>query len=360
MDKVGVGVIGCGGIAQSCHLPAYASFPNLCTIVAVADVDEERATEAGQKFGARHVFTDYRRLLELPDVHAVSITTPNAFHKQVTVDALLSGKHVLVEKPMALNAQECWEMVQAQRKSGTILQVALQWRFSGEAQFMRQFITNGMMGEIYYARAWALRRRGVPGWGVFINKEKQGGGPLIDIGVHILDFMLHLLGYPRPLRVSGVTYQKMGNNPKYYNAWGDYDRSQFTVEDYAVGLIRFEGGLTLTLETSFMANLGKEIFGGQIFGTEAGVELDLFSEDPITIYTEFHRQVFDMKPRNIPRVKSPHTEEVRAFLNAIIHKTPSPVPGEEGMVLAAIIDALYHSAETKREEVVVLPSEAGG
>jgi predicted dehydrogenase len=357
MEKVGIGVIGCGGIAQSCHLPAYASLSDLCTLIAVADVDEERAREAGHKFGARHVFTDYRKLLELPEVHAVSIATPNAFHKQPTIDALLSGKHVLVEKPMALNAQECWEMVQAQRKSGKILQVALQWRFSGEAQFLRQFIGNGMMGEIYYARAWALRRRGVPGWGVFIDKEKQGGGPLIDIGVHILDFILHLLGYPKPLRVSGKTYQKMGANPKYYNAWGDYDRSRFTVEDYALGFVRFEGDLSLSLETSFMANLGKETFGGLILGTDAGAELDLFSDDPITIYTEFHQQVFDMKPRNIPKVKSPHTEEVRAFLHAILHNAPSPVPGEEGMILAGIIDALYRSAETGREEEVILPSE---
>lgn len=352
MRKLGIGIIGSGGIAQACHMPAYAAMPDKCELVAVADLNRQTAESAAEKFKVPNAFTDYRELLALDGVDAVSIGTPNAFHKQPTVDALKAGKHVLVEKPMAMNAAECKEMIRAQRESAKVLQVALQWRFSGAARFMRKYIESGRMGDIYYARAQALRRRGVPGWGVFIDKEKQGGGPLIDIGVHILDFVLYLMEYPKPVRVSGSTYQAMGADPKYWNAWGDYDRTKFTVEDFAVGLIRFENGAAVTIESSFMANLEREIFGCHLFGTESGAAMDLFSDDPIRIYSETDHQLFDSIPRNIPNVKSAHAAEVSAFVNAIIDGGPSPVPGEQGLVLCAIFDALYRSAETGREEPV--------
>lgn len=354
MNRLKIGIIGSGGIAQSCHMPAYASIPERCEMFAVADVNLDTAKAAAEKFAVPHVFTDYRELLALDEIDAVSVATPNAFHMQPTVDALRAGKHVLCEKPMAMNADECRAMIRAQRESGKILQIALQWRFSGIAQFMKKYIDAGEMGSIYYARAQALRRRGVPGWGVFIDKEKQGGGPLIDIGVHVLDFTLYLMGYPKPVSVSGKTYQEMGRNPKYWNAWGDYDREKFTVEDFAVGFIRFENGATVTLETSFMANLEREIWFTQLFGNDSGANIDLFAPetDAILISTERNRQLFDMRPANVPRVKSMHTAEVHAFIEAIESGLPSPVPGEEGLVLNAIFDALYKSSESGREEQV--------
>lgn len=208
------------------------------------------------------------------------------------------------------------------------------------------------MGDVYYARSMALRRREVPGWGVFIDKEKQGGGPLIDIGVHILDLTLHLMGHPKPVAASGKTYNMMGTNPKYWNAWGDYDRTKFTVEDFAVGFIRFDNGATLTLESSFMSNIEQEFFGCQLFGTEAGASMNLFSGTPITIYTERDNQLFDMTPKNIPQVKSMHQAEVVAFVDAILEGKESPVPGEQGFVLNAIFDSLYKSSETGKEEPV--------
>lgn len=352
MKKVGIGIIGSGGIAQSCHMPGYASIPDKCEILAVADANPQTAKEAAEKFNVPKVFSDYRELLALPEIDAVSVATPNAFHKQPSIDALTAGKHVLCEKPMAMNATECKEMIKAQRESGKILQIALQWRFGGPVRFMKDYIDKGSMGDIYYARAMALRRRGVPSWGVFIDKEKQGGGPLIDIGVHIMDLTLYLMGYPKPVSASGKTYQAMGTNPKFWNIWGDYDRQKFTVEDFAVGLIRFENGATITLESSFMANLQDEVFGCHLFGTEAGALLDLFKTEPITIYTEQNQQVFDMKPYNIPKVKSMHTDEVVAFVTAIQENKESPVPGEQGMMLNAIFDALYKSSETGREEAI--------
>jgi predicted dehydrogenase len=353
MDKVRIGIIGSGGIAQNSHMKGYATIPDKCEITAVCDVNPETAKQAAEKFNVANVFTDYNELLKSGLVDAVSVTTPNKFHKQPTIDALNAGIHVLCEKPLAMNAVEAAEMCAAARDSGKILQVALQSRFSGPGRFMRDYIAQGNMGDIYFARAQALRRRGVPGWGVFIDKEKQGGGPLIDIGVHILDFTLFLMGYPKPVSASGRTWDQMGKDPNLTNLFGDYDRSKFTVEDFAVGFIRFENGAVVSLESSFMANQQEiDIMKTQLFGTKAGATVKIWGDDPIEIFTEKDQQLFDMKPRNVPKVESPHTAECVAFVEAILEGKESPVPGLNGLILNAIFDALYKSSESGKEEPV--------
>jgi len=352
--KLKIGIIGSGSIAQVNHMPAYASMPDLCEIVAVCDVNPETAQKAAEKFGVAKTYVDYRKLLEDPEIDAVTIATPNAFHLHPTVDALKAGKHVLCEKPLAMNAAEAKLMCRAAKEAGKILQVGLQLRFSGPAIFLKQYIDHGHMGQIYYARAQALRRRGVPSWGVFIDKEKQGGGPLIDIGVHILDLTLSFMGYPKPVSVSGATWHHLGKNPDLANAWGDYDRGKFTVEDFAVGLIKFQDGSAVSLESSFMANLDGNPYQTQLFGTKSGALVKPFGEESLKIYSEQDRQLFNMDPINIPKVDQPHFAEVRAFLEAILNGTPSPVPGEQGLILNAIIDALYQSAETGKEQAIDL------
>jgi predicted dehydrogenase len=350
--KLKVGVIGAGGIAQFAHLPGYASIPDECEVVAICDINPETAKTAAEKFGIPKVVTDYREMVSDREIGAVSVTTPNALHMQPTVAALRAGKHVLCEKPLGINAKECRQMCRAAKESGKILQVGLQFRFSGTAQFMRTYIDAGHMGDIYYARAQALRRRGVPAWGAFIDKEKQGGGPLIDIGVHVLDLTLFLMGYPKPVVASGKTWNQLGTDPALYNAWGDYDRSRFSVEDFAAGFIKFEDDSVVVLDSSFMGNLEDGPIQTQLFGTKSGALIKASGDDPIKIFTEHDKQVFDMIPRNIPKVESPHIEEVRAFVQAIRHRKASPVPGEQGLTLNAIFDALYKSSETGKEQRV--------
>lgn len=352
--KIKVGLIGTGGIARGCHIPGYQSIPNDCEIIWACDVNEELAKSTADEHGIPNVTTQYQDLLNDPELDAVSITTPNKYHKQPTIDALNAGKHVLCEKPLAMNAAECREMCRAAKDSGKILQVALQMRFGGPARFMQDFINQGGMGDIYYARAQALRRRGVPGWGVFIDKEQQGGGPLIDIGVHILDFTLFLMGYPKPVSASGRCWDTLGKNPELFNFLGDYDRSKFTVEDMAVGFIRFEGGQVVVLESSFMANVEREFFQTTLMGTESGATVRASGEEPIKIFTEKNQQLLDVTPRNIPEVKSSHTAEIQAFVRAIQNGDPSPVPGEQGLILNAIFDALYKSSDTGKEEPIDL------
>jgi predicted dehydrogenase len=352
--RLKVGVIGAGGIAQACHLPGYACVPDLCDIVWACDIDPERLAQVTGKFGVKKTTADYREMLADKELDAVSVTTPNALHREQTIAALLAGKHVLCEKPLAMNVAEAREMCAAAKKSGRILQVALQQRFSAPAVFVKRFIDNGHMGDVYFARAQAMRRRGVPHWGVFIDKEKQGGGPLIDIGVHILDLTLFLMGYPKPVSASGKTWDTLGKDPSLANFWGEYDRSKFTVEDFAVGLIRFENGAAVSLESSFMANMEGDPFETQLFGTKAGAIVKGWGDDAVRLFKEIDRQYFELKPQKLPDVPSAHTAEVRAFVCAILEGAPSPVPGEHGLILNAIFDALYKSSGTGREEAITL------
>src|SRR5207247_455321 len=205
-------------------------------------------------------------------------------------------KHVLVEKPLAMNAREGQEMVAAAKKSGKKLQVGFMTRFSGQAQALKRFIDAGDMGEIYYARAQALRRRGIPGWGVFIEKDKQGGGPLIDIGVHILDLTLFLMGHPTPTHVSGITYAKFGKRDDVLGLRGQWDPKKFTVEDFAVGFVRFDNGATLTLESSFVANMEEQDrCTTQLFGTEGCCQYS-----PVKIYVDKNATRTHREPAFLP------------------------------------------------------------
>ena len=350
--KLKIGLIGAGGIAKGLHLPAYAAVPDLCEVVAVCDINKDVAKEAAEKYDIKTVTTDYKDIVSNKEIDAVSVTTPNAVHMQPTIDCLNAGKHVLCEKPLAMNGDEARKMCKAAKDSKKILMVALPNRFNGPARFMKQYIDDGRMGDIYYARSWALRRRGVPHWGVFINKELQGGGPLIDIGVHILDLTLFLMGYPKPVSASGKTWDTLGKDPNIVNPWGDYDRKKFTVEDFAVGLIKFENGAVVSLESSFMANLDGDPFQTELFGTKSGAIVSPWASEPVKIFTEENKQLFNMVPRNIPQVQSAGNAEVEAFLRAILEKKPNPVPGECGLILNAIFDALYKSSETGKEQKV--------
>lgn len=351
-DKIKIGLIGAGGIAQTAHMPGYETAKDLCEMVAVADPNPEALAAVKEKFGITRLYADYRDMLKDGGLDAVSVTTPNALHKQPTIDALMAGCHVLCEKPLAMNAEEGKEMCRTARDQGKLLQVGLQSRFSAPALFLKEFIDNGSMGDIMYARAKALRRRGVPHWGVFIDKEKQGGGPLIDIGVHILDLTLFMMGYPKPVVATGKTWDTLAKNKSNRNFWGEFDRSKFTVEDLAVGMIRFDNGAVVTLESSFMANVEGDPFESQLMGTEAGATIRLWHEKPLDIYKQINGQYFDMAPQNLPKVNSMHHDSVKSFVQAIAEGKPAAVPGEQALILNAVFDALYKSSETGHEEPV--------
>jgi predicted dehydrogenase len=347
-DAIGIGIIGSGGIAQGAHLPAYRTLQQEggVRIVAVSDINEETARSAARQFEVENVYHDYRSLLDRADIDAVSVCTPNFLHRQPTVDALLAGKHVLVEKPLAMNGAEGREMVETARRAGRKLQVGFMTRFGPGAQALKRFIDAGDMGQIYYARAQALRRRGIPAWGVFTQKDKQGGGPLIDIGVHILDLTLWLMGHPRPVSASGAAYTKFGTRSGVLGLMGQWDPLKYTVEDLGVGFVRFENGASLTLEASFAANLEKDVFTTELLGTEGGC-----SFSPLKMFFERNQTLIDATPVFLPKVNS-HEAEIRAFVAAVRDDTEVPVPGEQGLMVTQVLDAIYRSAEEGREVAV--------
>lgn len=343
-ETIGVGIIGAGGIARGVHIPGYQKLSNV-KVVAVSDPVEAAREGAAQQFGIENTFADFREMLKRDDIHVISVTTPNFLHAEATIAALEAGKQVLCEKPLAMNAQEGEAMVAASQRTGNKLMCGYHFRFTPAVQMLKRFAQSGEFGDMYYARTQALRRRGIPGWGMFINKEKNGGGPLIDIGVHMLDSTLHVLGFPKAVAVSGQTYQKFGKRKDVLGLMGQWDYKNFTVEDFAAAQIRFENGATLTLEASFVANMEEnEKMTFQIFGDKGGCQFN-----PLKMYTERNQTLLDITPAYLPGNVQPHHAQIASFIDSVVNDTPVYTPGEEALQVTRIIDAIYKSGEEGRE-----------
>ena len=348
---IGIGVIGTGGIANAVHLPAYKKLQDegKVKIVALCDIKPDRLASANAKYGPAQTYENYEDLLKNPDVEAVDVCTPNFMHMPPVVAAFAAGKHVICEKPIAINSTQGQQMVEAAQKAGKKFQVGLNMRFGAGPQAIKRLLDTGKFGEIYYARAQALRRRGVPTWGVFTEKDKQGGGPLIDIGVHILDMTLWLMGHPKPVSVSGTAATKFGHRSGHVNLFGKpWDPNNFTVEDFASGYVKFENGASLVLESSFVLNNDKERFETSLFGTEGGVFLDLHNDANTRIYTEEAGTLYDSQPVFLPSVGT-HEAEIRAYVQSIIDDKPVAVPGEQAQMVSQLLSALYESSDTGKE-----------
>jgi predicted dehydrogenase len=343
VKTVNIGIIGTGGIANNAHLPAYAKCPN-AKIVALCDIKEDALNATGDKYDVpkENRYLDFNEMLARDDIDAVSVCTPNDVHRDAAVAALRAGKHALVEKPLARTGDEAQEIVNAARETGMKCMTAFVSRYGAEAKTLKRFIDAGELGDIYYARAQYLRRRGIPGWGVFGQKDKQGGGPLIDIGVHALDLVLWLMGHPKPVSVTAISVCKFGKNEECVGLFGQWDRSTFTVEDFGAGFIRFDDGRALLLEASWALNIKPEaIHQISLMGDKGGADIQ-----PLTIYTERNGSLLDVTP--IVQKNEPFTEEIAGFVNAVANDTPVPIPCEDGLLASRILDAIYLSAETGR------------
>ncbi|MBQ9359318.1 MAG: Gfo/Idh/MocA family oxidoreductase [Abditibacteriota bacterium] len=341
MKKYRAGVIGCGHIARKAHLP---NLKDKYTLVAVSDMDIERAEAAKAEFGAALAFDDYRRLIERPDIDAVHICTPNYLHAPIALEALEAGKHVLIEKPAASTLKDAEAIYAKAREKGLKAMSANCFRYITEATMLKSFVDKGQLGDIYYCNVKAMRRRGIPPHGVFTNKALQGGGPLIDIGVHQLDLAIYLLGNPKPVRASGFSVTRIGNTPGH--AWaerGKWDHSKYDIEDMACGLVHFENGLAMNVETSFAANIREDVFRVSLMGTKGGADTK-----PFAIYTEDREVLLDCEPFMVPMTNI-YAAEIDGFYQAIDADAPVPVTPEETLNVLRIIDAIYRSAEEQRE-----------
>ena len=296
--------------------------------------------------GKPKVYTDYKEMLKNEKLDAVDVCTPNLYHKQPSIDALNAGLHVIVEKPIAMSAKEAQAMCQAARKNERKLMVAQCQRFRPDVQLLKKMIDAGELGDIYYSRVWALRRRGVPAWGVFIEKDKQGGGPMIDIGVHMLDMALYLMGHPKPVAVSGQCYTKFGTRKGVFNPRGEWDPKKYTVEDYAAGFVRFDNGATLSIEASFAANIKKDELNVTLLGTEGGSDMD-----PFRIYKERHQRIIVEEPTMLPQVNT-YEAELREFFAAIRENRDPLVTGEQALMTQQILDGVYESSQKGKEILI--------
>ncbi|KRE98370.1 oxidoreductase [Paenibacillus sp. Soil766] len=350
--KYRIGIIGCGGIANGKHLPSLSKLSNV-ELVAFCDIIQESAATAAAKYGieAALVCEDYKEVLQDPTIDIVHVLTPNISHAEISIAALEAGKHVMCEKPMAKTAEDAKRMVETAKRTGKKLTIGYNNRFRPDSQHLKNVCADGELGHIYFAKAHAIRRRAVPTWGVFLDEEKQGGGPLIDIGTHALDLTLWMMDNYKPKVVLGTSYHELSQTENAANAWGPWDPSKFTVEDSAFGMIVMENGATIMLESSWALNtLEVDEAKCSLSGTEGGADM----KGGLRINGEKHSRLYttevELKAGGVAfydgKSESAADVEMRTWINAIDQDIDPVVTPEQAYVVSQILEAIYESART--------------
>ena len=352
MSKLRIGIIGCGSIANKKHMPALKKI-NEVEMVAFCDIIEERAVKAAQDFGTEDAkaYTDFNEMLINENLDVVHVCTPNNMHAPASVASMEAGCHVMCEKPMAKNVQQAQQMLDAQKRTGKKLTIGYQNRFTPEQLYLHEACENGDLGEIYYAEAEAIRRRAVPTWGVFIDEEAQGGGPLIDIGTHALDMTLWHMNNYKVKSVKGSVFKKLGKQTRTGNVWGDWDTEKYTAEDSAFGFVTMENGATIIVKSSWAINLADSREAMCVLaGTKAGADC----HDGLRINTvKYGKQVIEKIATGTGGVAFHNGEkiyssdiEARQWIDAILNDTDPCVLPEQAFVVTQILEAIYESAKT--------------
>ena len=356
MEKLKVAVIGVGSISKF-HIESYMKLPNV-EVYAFCDIRPERLKMMGEKYGITRLYTDEAEMLAaLPEIDMVSVCTWNSAHAPCAIMALNAGKHVLVEKPMATTVEEGLAMKEAAEKNGKLLMIAFVRRYGRDCEVVKDFIADGQMGELYYAKANYLRRHGNPG-GWFSNVAMSGGGPLIDLGVHVIDLARYLFGNPKPVSAYGAAFHKLGSrdhlNKKKQN--GEYvastagDSDICNCEDFASAIVRFDNGAVLNVEVSFDMHSPSEN-GLKILGTKAGVHI---LDNGVKFYNETAGYLTDIEihAKSNLDIHDAFADEIRHFVNCTQGKAECKSPAEDGVELMKILRAIYKSAETGHEVVI--------
>ncbi len=351
MEKLRVAIVGCGGIANGKHMPSLKKVSE-CEMVAFCDLVEDRAVNAAKTYGipGAKVTTNYMDIAEDPNIDVVHVCTPNRAHSFITVAMLEHGKHVMCEKPMAINSAEAKKMLDAAAKSGKKLTIGYQNRQTVDHQLLKKAAVDGKLGEIYFAKAHAIRRRAVPTWGVFMNEYEQGGGPLIDIGTHALDLTLWTMDNYEPAMVVGSKYRKLADTKNAANAWGPWDPEKFTVEDSAFGFIKMKNGATIILESSWAINWTDTAEAcTTVCGTKAGAT----TKGGLVYNGEEYGTLYTHRPEKMGGVafydgfsSDPAESEARQWIRSIINDTDPCVLPKQAYVVTQILEAIYTSSKT--------------
>lgn len=334
-----VALVGAGQVAEKVHVACYRQLPGL-ELVAVVDCDTARAQAFAGRNGIARAFTSLEEMLEAERPDIVSICTPNLFHHQQVITALQHGCHVFCEKPPAMTAAQALEMWHAAEQAGQLLAYDFHHRFAEDARILRQKVAAGELGEVYVTTARALRRCGVPGWGNFTDKTQSGGGPLIDIGIHMLDAAMYVLGFPAVRKVTAQMFQKIGNR-KSEGQFGSWDPQKYSVEDSVFAAIEFCNGGLLRLETAFALNIQPQsVMNVEFCGDKAGATLfpaQVYTDEKGELVRLFHREVADDQR---------HVRSVQAFVAAVRGETVSLADAEQGYRIQQLVAAVYQSAES--------------
>jgi len=345
-----IGVVGVGTIAEMNHIPGFQGQPD-AEVVAVCDAVEGRARQVAERHGGLRVFTRYEDLLAGDTVDAISIATPNVYHAPIAIAAMRAGKHVLCEKPPALNATQAEEVSRVAKETGRTYMVCQNLRFEPQIQLLRDLVSAGELGEIYYAKTGMIRRRGSSG-GWFARKELSGGGALVDIGVHVLDRTRWAMGNPRPVEVLGIAQQKIGSYQlAQHQSWVPAEMRGVSrrpddwagdADEMTAALIRFETGATLFLEASWTLNTAKEGTYTELYGTRGGASLD-----PLTVATEERGYLVD-KTYKVPGInyQETHARAIRHFLDCIASGAEPLSSADQAVVTMRILDAIYASQQS--------------
>jgi predicted dehydrogenase len=344
--ELGVGIIGVGGIART-HIPGWNASEH-AELVAGSDISETVLKQFGEQFGVKKLSTDPDALFSDPDIGIIDICTPNMYHTPLAVKALNAGKHVICEKPLAPTPADIRKMIAARDKSGKLLMTAQHFRFSGRSKAMKKEIDSGVLGDIYHARSWMLRRAAAPVRAGFVLKQHSGGGPCIDIGVHILDLTLWFMGHPQPASITGVARAELAHQRGVFSIWGGQLPKQWDVEDFAAAFVRFENGATLILEVSWLLHHDTQGEDMQmwLYGTKGGAHWPK-CEVLTTNYKTM--QQYNTAMKYTPDQHEPHAQECIEFAQAVANGLPSPVPPEQSLIVMAILDGIYRSQEAGKE-----------
>ncbi len=354
MDKIKVAVIGTGSISNE-HIRAYQKDDRV-ELYAFCDINETRLKEMGEKYGVTKLFTDKDAMLaELPEIDAVSVCTWNSAHAECSIAALEAGCNVICEKPMAMSAAEAETMLEAAKKAGKLLMVGFVRRYGNDCEILKDFVDKDYFGDIYYTKATYLRRNGAPG-GWFGDMSRSGGGPMIDLGVHIIDLTRYVLGNPKPVSVYGATFNKLANRTnlkgvkKDYVSCGSSDEDVFDVEDLASAMIRYDNGAVVSVEAAFSLNIKSPMGLVEFFGTKAGAKLS----PELEIFTEINDYMVDVQ-LDAPTALSFEglfENEIRHFIDCVGDGAECLSPAVDGVEIMKILDAIYESARTKHEVIL--------
>lgn len=349
MKQLRIGMIGAGQIAYS-HCTGINSHPQ-GSVVAAADKSKERLATLAEKNGIDRTYTGWEKLVADPDIDAVSIALPNYLHAQVAEAALKAGKHVLLDKPFAMNQKEAMRVLAAARAERRVFMLGMNQRFTAPAQTLKVIVERGDLGEIHHARASWMRSSGIPKFGTwFCQKKYAGGGCLLDIGVHVLDLALHLMGNWSPVAVFGMTYSQFGNRKLGEGGWGmsDAKRHVFDVDDLATALIRFRNGATLDLSVAWAHHGEQSGSRVQLLGSEAGAELS-----PLRIHRfgKIPGESEVVEPRDVV-IPHPHANRFHHWIDVILRKEKAICTPAQALTVQKILDGIYESARTGKHAAI--------